>query len=147
MQDTSRENQQRRQGCFAGWATPGGRCLSPPAGVCTASACSQAHRRTTAQATTACVLVLVSPVQVFDSSLLRFAVGLTHSLDERFGLPHKRMASLVGVVATEGGWEGGTPRVCGRCLGVGEGSGGLWVRSPATLTSLAGRQVLRNQVV
>jgi hypothetical protein len=50
-------------------------------------------------------------VQVFDSSLLRFAVGLTHSLDDRFKLPHKRMASLVSVV-------------CGYRRGVGAGSGG-----------------------
>jgi hypothetical protein len=34
-------------------------------------------------------------LQVFDSSLLRFAVRLTHSLDDKFGQQHKRMASLV----------------------------------------------------
>lgn len=67
------------------------------------------------------VLVPLSPVQVFDSSLLRFAVGLTHSLDERFGLPRKRMASLVSLVATEGGWDGGNHHECVRCLGAGEG--------------------------
>jgi hypothetical protein len=35
------------------------------------------------------------PVQVFDSSLLRFAVDLTHRLDRQFDKPPKRMASLV----------------------------------------------------
>jgi hypothetical protein len=34
---------------------------------------------------------------VFDPRLLRFAVDLTHSLDDKFDQPHKRMASLVSV--------------------------------------------------
>lgn len=42
-------------------------------------------------------------LQVFDSSLLRFAVHLTHNLDDKFGLPHKRMASLVSRAGNQGG--------------------------------------------
>jgi hypothetical protein len=48
--------------------------------------------------------------ETFDAPLLEFALGLTHQLDEQFGLPHKKTISLVG------GWldlEGGRGRAHG----------------------------------
>jgi hypothetical protein len=82
---------------------------------------------------------VVVRVQVFDASLLRFAVGLTHRLDQQFDKPPKRMASLVGeggglglVGWLVGGWVGGwVGAVCcwwwGLGTGVGMGSVDGWV--------------------